>query len=639
MTATVSKGGHRLDIDGLRAVAVLSVIAFHIDRAWLAGGYLGVDVFFVLSGFLITSIIWREAAEGGGGFSILRFYDRRIRRIMPALLLVVALVTLAASLILLPSDLVGYGKSVLAALSFVANIFFWRDTDYFGGIAEQKPLLHLWSLGVEEQFYIAVPFILAFLARRMKAAALPVMLAGVVGSFLLNMYFLKIGGQSPAFYLLPMRAWELGAGAVLALLPARVAVRGLAAHGVNLVGAALVVAGLVTPYPPTVIPTALPVIVGTCMMLWTADGPVSRLLSWRPVVFVGLISYSLYLWHWPTLVLSKYFLIRDLTLPETALALAFMFAGATISWRWIEGPFRVSARGGGPSSLAVALAAAAGAGLLALAAFGIILSHGLPQRLSPAAALMNAASGTHYRCPVSKYLALGGARACELNLPSRDPADARVVLIGNSHAQMYAPIVSGILQRASVEGLLVPVNGCMPMTSANLTPACAELMTRNLQSVVALKSARTVVIATTWRPEDLAFRPAGLTGDEAFAAGLDETISLLERAGKRVILVGPIATPGWEVSSIVSRELAFGRPVARPLFTPRAAFEARYGALIRHFEARPGLTFVRPDRLQCPADRCEFARDGRALFSDSHHLAREALPIFEPAFVAARIAP
>jgi peptidoglycan/LPS O-acetylase OafA/YrhL len=151
------------DVDGLRAIAVLSVIFFHLSKSVLAGGFLGVDMFFVLSGFLITSIIWREVQLKE--FSILRFYDRRMRRILPALLAVLFLTTIASTILLLPADLIGYSRSLVATLTFVANIYFWRDTDYFSRDSQDKPLLHMWSLEVEEQFYIFFPLLLVFLAR------------------------------------------------------------------------------------------------------------------------------------------------------------------------------------------------------------------------------------------------------------------------------------------------------------------------------------------------------------------------------------------------------------------------------------------------------------------------------------------
>lgn len=192
---------YRADIDGLRAIAVLSVVFYHFSRSFLPGGYLGVDMVFVISGFLITSIIWRQIQDGS--FSIVQFYDRRIRRIIPALLLLLTLVTLAASILLLPADLVGYSKSLLATLGFVANIYFWRDTDYFSRMAEEKPLLHLWSLSAEEQFYIIFPLLLVLLVRWSRRHVLLAITVLLIGSFGLNVIALSRGGKFTGIFLTP----------------------------------------------------------------------------------------------------------------------------------------------------------------------------------------------------------------------------------------------------------------------------------------------------------------------------------------------------------------------------------------------------------------------------------------------------
>src|SRR5271168_1408636 len=178
--------GYRPDIDGLRAVAVLSVIAFHLSPKIVPGGYLGVDIFFVLSGYLITNVIWREALNKK--FSIKRFYERRIRRILPALVVLLIVVSGVAMVLLLPIDLTGSARSVFASLSFVANFYFWRDQDYFGRLAEEKPLLHVWSLGVEEQFYIIFPLLVLLCLRWRRSALLPVTVALVLLSLSANLW-------------------------------------------------------------------------------------------------------------------------------------------------------------------------------------------------------------------------------------------------------------------------------------------------------------------------------------------------------------------------------------------------------------------------------------------------------------------
>jgi peptidoglycan/LPS O-acetylase OafA/YrhL len=626
---------YRPDLDGLRAIAVLSVVFFHLSKSVVPGGYLGVDMFFVLSGYLITAIIWREVQAGQ--FSIVRFYDRRIRRIIPALFLLLAATTLVSAILLLPADLVGYSRSLLATLVFAANVYFWRDTDYFSAAAEQKPLLHIWSLGVEEQFYILFPLILILLARYWPQRALYGIAALAAVSLAVNVFALFVGGGLPAFFLLPARAWELGLGAVVALLPAHAAPHAATAGLMALVGALLVAVGMLHPLESLwIVPAAIPAVIGTAFLVLAGQhdsSPISRMLSLRPLVFVGLVSYSLYLWHWPIIVFSQYYLVRALTPAEKAAAVGLMTACAVISWWFIERPFRnkqVPIR-------KVRCAAGFGALVLAAAAAAMLGAKGLPGRLSAEASVINQAVDTNYRCPISDYLALGRSRACVMNLPSRNPADADVILLGNSHAQMYAPVWTSILAARGQSGLLVPANGCLPTLQVNISRECFEVAKANLAEISKLRRARTVIIGLTWEHSrddliDAAGRTVSDTDNRSLIPAIDDLIEQLHRAGKQVILIGPIAEPGWNAASIISRDLAFGHQVTRPTFLPAADFERQFGSAIRHFAARPDIGFARPDKVQCPAARCYYVLDGRSLFSDSNHLASAELPRFRTVF-------
>jgi peptidoglycan/LPS O-acetylase OafA/YrhL len=629
---------YRSDIDGLRAIAVLSVVFFHLLRRSLPGGYLGVDLFFVLSGYLITAIIWREMQEGR--FSIVRFYDRRIRRIMPALLLLLFVTTVVSVAVLLPTDLIGYGKSLFATLVFAANIYFWRDTDYFSPAAEQKPLLHIWSLGVEEQFYILFPLILVLVARWWPRRALHAIAVLTLGSLATNVLALFVGGGLPAFFLLPTRAWELGAGAMLALLPTQAAPRAATAGLAALVGAVLVAMGIFHPVDSYwFIPVAAPAVIGTALLILSGQhdrSPINWMLGWRPLVFVGLISYSLYLWHWPVIVLSQYYLVREFTLAEMAAALALMTACAIGSWWFVERPFRSRAI----PIRTVRFAAGAGVAMLAAAAAGILWAKGLPGRLSADASVINQAVDTNYRCPISDFMAFGRSRACTMNLPSRKPADADVVLLGNSHAQMYAPVWMSILAARGETGLLVPVNGCLPTVQANISRECSEIAKANLSEISRLGRARIVIIGLTWAHEDGALvDPSGRALDNGDDRALiDALIDLFDRlhgAGKQVVLIGPLAEPGWNIASMLSRDLAFGHRLDRPTSVPTSEFMRRYGTAIRYFEARSDIFFARPDKVQCSADRCDYVIDGRSLFSDSNHIASAELPRYRKVFEAA----
>ncbi|MES0068023.1 acyltransferase [Mesorhizobium sp. M0074] len=627
--------GYRADVDGLRAIAVVSVIAFHLSRSWLPGGYLGVDIFFVLSGYLITLILWREALKEQ--FSIIRFYERRVRRIMPALLLLLLFTTLAAIALLLPADLIGYAKSMLASLGFVANIYFWRDTDYFSRAAEAKPLLHVWSLGVEEQFYIIFPLLIAAFARFWLRATFPAIALLTLVSLASNCLALKVGGGSPAFFLLPTRAWELGAGALVALLPPSLTLRGIAAGLVGSIGALAIVVGIVSSAQSyAFIPVALPVVAGTALVIAAGQGkqsPVSWVLAAGPITFVGLISYSLYLWHWPFIVFSQYYLVRDLNLGEMVVAVAGMMICAILSWRYVERPFRsrtIAAR-------AVFLSAAAGATTLAVAASVLIWSNGLPGRMSGEAAAVNAAVGTNYRCPISNFLRMGQSRACVLNLPSRNPADARIVLLGNSHAQMYAPVWESIFAEEGLPGLLVPANGCLPTVSVNISQECIDVAAGNLAELGKLANTGTVILGLTWEHAADALVDANgkvidSSDNQALVGGLDDLIDRLQGFGKKVVLVGPIAYPGWDLPSEMSRDLAFGRPLDKPAYLPADEFQRQYGAIIQHFESRHDIAFARPDTALCDASRCNYVLDGRSVFADASHIAQAELFRFRSIF-------
>ena len=623
---------YRPDVDGLRAIAVISVIAFHFSNTVLPGGYFGVDIFFVLSGYLITAIIWREITLGE--FSVVRFYDRRIRRIAPALLLTLVATTVGAALLLLPMDLIGYARSLLATVGFVANVYFWRDTDYFSRLADEKPLLHMWSLGVEEQFYVLFPLLLVLIARYSRNAVAIWVSVVVLTSLVLNAFLVKIGGALPAFYLLPARAWELGIGALVAFTPSGGARWRILAGVLGPAGAVLVAFGLfagpVTSAP--LLPDAVPAAAGTALLLWSGAGGrhwLARWLSWRPLVFVGLISYSLYLWHWPVIVLLKYYLVRDLGTWDICAAVALMTGCAVLSWRYVERPFRSYSM----PIVKVRYAALAGSIAAVVAGALIIAADGLPGRLNPAAAKINAAVGTNYRCAVSDYLYLAQSRACVLELPSRNPEDADVVVLGNSHAQMYAPVIQDVLRGLSLHGLLVPANGCLPTYNVNVDPQCLKLANRNIDAVVSLRRARVVIIGTTWSNRFASANGAAVPDPlGVLVTGLDATIDRLRATGKRVVLIGPIPTPNWDVASVVSRDLAFGHAIGRPLFEPQPQFLQQYAAAIAHFESRHDIEFVRPDTAMCSKGQCDYIADGRALFSDDNHLSAAELDRFRPAF-------
>ncbi|MCC5879112.1 MAG: acyltransferase [Idiomarina sp.] len=330
---------YRREIDGLRAVAVLPVILFHAGFSWFSGGYVGVDVFFVISGYLITTIIINELDKGE--FSIGKFYERRARRILPALFFVMFICIPFAWAWMVPSQFKDFAHGLIAISFFVSNVLFWRKEDYFAPAAEENPLLHTWSLAVEEQFYIFFPVLLLVLWRFGRNPVFYVVLLMTAVSLALAEWGWR-NYPSANFYLLPTRAWELGVGAICAFLMSRkefVANNLLALLGLSLIVFSIIAFDQATPFPSlyAVLPVA-----GTALivMYGSKDSFVGRLLAIKPLVWIGLISYSAYLWHQPVLAFSR---IRAGVEPsQNAMVLLVLLSLvlAYISWKYIEQPFR-----------------------------------------------------------------------------------------------------------------------------------------------------------------------------------------------------------------------------------------------------------------------------------------------------------
>ena len=335
---------YRREVDGLRAVAVTTVILFHAGVAGFGGGFLGVDIFFVISGFLISSILMHEMEADR--FSLARFYERRARRILPALFVMMALVTVAATAELMPDDLMRFGRSLVAVPLFVSNLLFRRESGYFAPVNELKPLLHTWSLAVEEQFYLLFPLLLLLLRRRTRGFVLAFF--GLV--FAVSLAAAEWGSihrPSPAFFWLPTRFWEPLAGFFVACAVRagwRDRLSPKASSWLSTLGLLLVFVAIAASDSNTRTPslfTLVPV-VGTMMYLtWSRPtDPAGWLLSTRAMVGVGLVSYSAYLWHQPLFALGRYLLREGFDWRVEVGLIALTFALAYASWRWIEQPFR-----------------------------------------------------------------------------------------------------------------------------------------------------------------------------------------------------------------------------------------------------------------------------------------------------------
>ncbi len=448
---------YRPEIDGLRAVAVLAVVLFH-STSCFPGGYVGVDVFFVISGFLITSLIWQDLESGR--FTLIGFWERRARRIVPALVVVTIATLVAGWLLLLPADFENLGQASAAQAAFAANFHYYWDSGYFAGAAEEKPLLHTWSLAVEEQFYLIVPLLLWGVFRSLmlsgRTAVISMLATGFLLSFALSVYGLS-RDPSATFYLLPTRAWELLLGSLLAFLPrpsqslSHKTIREVSA----LAGLSLILVPVFsytdqTPFPGF---AALAPCLGAALIIWgNGLGPtvIGSLLSTRPVVFIGLISYSLYLWHWPFLAYGRYLSPEPLGLGLRATLVGLGILCAILSWKYVETPFRKRRLGASRK----AVFAFAGSGLAAVLGCGLVcvVMQGFPQRFSAEALrFANAASDKAF---MGKNLTTEDIVSGKL-LPigALDSTRRPTVLVwGDSFAQAALPAVDALLKERGLAG-------------------------------------------------------------------------------------------------------------------------------------------------------------------------------------------
>lgn len=641
---------YRRDIDGLRALAIVPVVLFHFGFPGFSGGFVGVDVFFVISGFLITSIIWRERQAGTFGF--VDFWTRRARRILPSLFVMLAAVLVAGWFLLTPDDYQELGRSLRYQAFFGSNFFFMRGHGYFAPAEAVQPLLHTWSLAVEEQFYLLFPLLLVLLSSRLRRWR-RVLAILALASFVLCQWALQRHAQA-AFYMLPMRAWELLLGALLAVAPAatrrwpQALHEGVAALGLGAIGLAVLTYDAHTPFPGAA--AALPTL-GAAASIWANTGRstlAGRLLGTRVLVGIGLISYAWYLWHWPLIVFANYWSFERLGFIQRGGLLLASLALGYASWRWVEGPMRRRQWLAGQRPLL--LAALLGMVLFTLAGQALRSAQGVPSRLS-AQALQYAAAGSwnagQMDCLYDRH-ALDAASLCRFG-PERAP---QVLVWGDSHAAALTPAVRERARQADVAMALAGHSACPPIDGPQRERVC-ERFNAEAWRLATEASISDVVLVAHWslytRGEEsgntglMIHAPGSALADPAYAerhlaTGLRDTVAKLRAAGKRVWLTKETPEQAVDIADRLTRlsmQGASGAGFGRPLSDRdrRQAFNDRLFA-----ELSAGDDQVRvldPTPLFC-ADgiTCIAEEGGAALYRDTNHLsdqgALKAAPLFDP---------
>jgi peptidoglycan/LPS O-acetylase OafA/YrhL len=639
---------HRADIDGLRAVAVLAVIFYHFQIAPFTGGFVGVDIFFVISGYLITSLIYCEVLNGT--FLPARFYERRIRRILPALFLMMLVTTVLAASVLFPHDLMHYARSLVATALFGSNFYFWSTIDYFDIVAARKPLLHTWSLAVEGQFYLLYPALFWLLRGASQRKLVNIVGAIFLVSLGASIWALRFAPVSD-FYLLPFRAWELMLGAMLALSPLKSSGRtstALAWSGLALLLISIFAFSADTPFPGEY--ALLPCIGAACVIYAGPQTIVGRALSLRPMVFIGLISYSLYLWHWPILVFARYVVLRDLLVWEKLALVLLSGIVATLSWVYVEKPFRTL--GKIPTRFLLPLAGS-GIGIFVIASIASEFSRGLPQRFDRT---FRSLVETTVRLPdqCQTPYDVGSHRFCRIGAPEITPAT--FVMWGDSHAGTVLPAFMDIVQRERLSGYTAGRGNCAPLTGVTMLPGATGRICRDFNDEAARiateKNIQTVFLAAKWAAyaEGTHFSiddggPSIFLRDDSsrgvdrrqnlqvFSRGLERTVATLAGAGKNIIIVASVPEIKVSVPHALTRKHMFNLDTdIRLEFADYLQRQIHVFYEFDKMQRRYGAKVVYPHQMLCANGYCEIMRDGAALYGDSNHLTEFGAKLLRPLF-------
>jgi peptidoglycan/LPS O-acetylase OafA/YrhL len=659
---TESSAGHRRDIDGLRAVAVLAVLGFHCGIPWLGGGFVGVDIFFAISGYLICLIIYRDLRSGT--FSIAAFYERRFKRILPALSVVLAFCLILAALVLSPVEAHMLGDSAMATTLSASNVLFWHQSGYFDVASGMKPLLMTWSLAVEEQFYLAFPLLMYLLRKRSKRSLLVILGSLCILSFSLSLVA-EFSSPSFNFYSPLTRAWELGAGALLAIwqvrrpkVPSGSSWKIDAAGSLGLI---LIVAPIVFYHPETRFPgyEAIPPVLGAVLLLASAGGRANRILSIPPLIGVGLISYSLYLWHWPLLSFARIMSARPLYPRTLAILIGCAFAVSIASYFWIEKPFRAKTR----ARTSTVLLAYAGLLFVLVTASGLFaFTNGLPGRAPELAKLEAQASIERDRpCMVTELGALNS-----FCIPPALATGKSVALLGDSHAESISNRMREKLARNGWQLLVLNHGSCAPTKgvtrwlSAKDFESCRNFNRDALRYVLSRPDIRVVELLAGWGgriyvPDQAKVSPSLQSSEQNainLKAGVQSEIAALEVAGKRVILIDDFPEfPFDPVESIRYRRMPIRRALNRLLLSDEpeqwqstsqnAALElapakrAASAEFVELAKSDPNLTLVSLKDSFCQQGQCNFASDSALYYCDGDHLsdvgAMRVMPLFSKA--------
>lgn len=626
---------YRGEIDGLRAIAVIAVVFFHAGFKSVSGGFVGVDIFFVISGYLITTILLTDLTCNK--FSLINFYERRARRILPALFFVIIFCFIGGFFILYPSDMKMFSQSVITTVCFVSNIFFWRKNNYFDKSSEFSPLLHTWSLSIEEQFYIFFPLILFFIWKFRQKVILNFFLLLTASSLILAQ-FLSAKHASFNFFFLPSRVWELTLGAVVASLlfeRSGKIIKPIYTQIFSILGLFLILSAIFmfsdkTPTPSiyTLAPTA-----GTALIIifTTKDSIVGKILGSKIFISIGLTSYSAYLIHQPLFAFARNYQ-QDPTLLINILSIA-VFPSAYISLRYIERPFRDRKIFTQHQIFVFSIL-----GSLVVAALGIAghFTNGFEFRLPEE---QRDASLFGQKDLFEGSRVSDGSCASLLNFPDipeevchTNTAQPLVLFAGDSHAMaLFSAIFA---KKNDLKATLISGHACPMYPNLSYTPTfkysfdnnCTRISKEVLRVASSTPSIKTVVLVNYYPPIDerisrYSLKNNNLTNREAFRIGTENLLSELSKLNKKVIFVLDVPHLRYE-SKACFQHLPFASPLECTMTDEELTAErSEYIKEVRQLEKKfQNITVYDPTFIFRSAHQYQMFYQKKCLYNDRHHI-------------------
>jgi peptidoglycan/LPS O-acetylase OafA/YrhL len=620
--------GYRGEIDGLRAIALLSVILFHASVPYAHGGFIGVDIFFVISGYLITTIIIR--LDNFGSAEIVYFYERRIRRIFPALFFMILCILPAALLIMMPDSLKQFGRTMAATAFFVSNIDLWWTQDYFDTAATSKPLLHTWSLAVEEQFYLLFPPVMWLLMRMGRHFAFWAIILAASSSLLLSEWA-SVNVPSANFYLAPTRAWELLAGSICAFLlhQRRFAPNeALAAIGLVAIFASISLFTEDTRSPGLI--TLIPVVGTALVILYGSSGTLTaRSLNWPLIRGIGLISYSAYLWHFPVFAFAR---LYHLTEPASLLMMAcigFSLLMAWFSWRFVEQPFRRNT-----SPLLASRRALFGSALFAMVATAAVgsvlyLRNGLPERLPKS---LQTTLGPLWSSPIPG-LHVDCVNGFTLSTRCRTSNAPEILLWGDSYAMHLVPGLLASEPRLALQqqtsSACPPVAGIEKLAPhyGKLAPwfqNCGDFNSKVLKLAINSPTIKYIVMSSRFTQlTDKRFRSNAALPIRQEIQIVDREfqsmVQTLHASGKKIVIFSPTPENGGDVGQCFAKDVYFGRSGNKCAFTPDHRRQVN-ASIVSGLAQYTGYIDLAP--MVCPTGVCTGSSNGILLYRDYGHLSQ-----------------